>query len=423
MGDKRKLLLLGDRYASRDRMFNLGDQAMQDGAYRLLQDELGFEILPGPWKPFPYFGGSAFRKAAGGGAETVFERWFSSTMHRSHDSSAEDAVSRWMDRTVLFNNRLTGMIEDHFERKSGMGPLSALKPRLLRKHFAARMVRLIGEADVVCFLGGGLMADHLWTYAPSFLFELYLAKRLGRKVVVVSESVAATDPLMLEAVGHVYRMLDFHLVREPFSRERLLALGVKQERIAVCPDLAFAVTKPDTAGLDPLPTGSVALNIRGDREVDVESWRRLVNLLSASGRQVFAVSTCPALDMKIMRSVAAGSPLRMAPTSRDLRDIVMMLKGCDLVVTDRFHGAIFALLAGTAVLPMESNTFKMRGLFHLFEYPLGLLPRLNATSYASTVLAVERLMSNLPAARAAISTAVPMLKGQVSQGMRIALAG
>ena len=424
MGSKKKLLLLGDRYAARDRMLNLGDQAMQDGAYCVLRDELGFEILAGPWKPFPYLGGHAFRKAASEGAGTVFERWFSATMRRAGSSAREDAVSRWMDRTSLLNNPVVRAVEARVERRAGLGPVAALKPYLLRNHMARRLTGLIESADVVCFLGGGLIADHLWAYMPSFLFELYLAKRLGRRVVAVSESVAVADPLVSEAAGHVHRMLDFHLVREPLSRERLLALGVPEDRMAVCPDFAFAAAAdPAGATCDPLPPGSVALIIRGDRHVDTESWRQLVRHLSASGRQVFAVSTCSAHDAKAMRQIAAGAPLRLAPASRDFRDIVAGLKGCDLVVTDRFHGAILALLAGTPVLPLESNTFKMRGLFQMFDYPADVVPPLGGASCERVAAAADRLMSNLPAARAAVAAARATLAGRVREGARAALGG
>jgi len=58
----------------------------------------------------------------------------------------------------------------------------------------------------------------------------------------------------------------------------------------------------------------------------------------------------------------------------DYEELISKIADFELVVTDRYHATIFAMLAGTPVVPIDSNTFKTRGLMDLAEYPLPVLP-------------------------------------------------
>ncbi len=407
MDNKPKVLLLGDRSPLGHNLLNLGDQAMLDGARRLFGADAGCEVIAGPWKPFPSFTYRRLKHAARAtGPGAVLDDWARQVAAYSEKAARrEGALIRWMDRSPLLNNPLVRAADKRVRFATGIGLLDAAKPYLFRQRYAQHLIGLMQQADLVVFLGGGLFAEHLLHYAPAFLLEVHLATRLSRKVIAVSQSVSLTDPLMSEAIGHVYGALDGVLAREPLSRERLLEIGVPGDRVVSCPDAAFGIAPSPGRTDRRLPPGSVAILVRGDRAVDEESWARLVSHLAAGGRTVHALHTCPAHDKPLARRLAARCPLKVADTAHDYHEVIGLMRDCDAVITDRFHAAVFAIHAGTPVVPIRSSTFKTDGLFEFFDYPIDVAPALNAQTYPDLLSRTDRVLGNIPLFKSRIAVA------------------
>ena len=52
---KKRVLIVADQMKYRNTLINLGDRALMSGLYSLIKDDLGYEIIPGSWKTYPYF--------------------------------------------------------------------------------------------------------------------------------------------------------------------------------------------------------------------------------------------------------------------------------------------------------------------------------------------------------------------------------
>ncbi|MCB2101772.1 MAG: polysaccharide pyruvyl transferase family protein, partial [Rhodobacterales bacterium] len=80
----------------------------------------------------------------------------------------------------------------------------------------------------------------------------------------------------------------------------------------------------------------------------------------------------------------------------DHPDIVKTIAGLDLLVTERYHPAVFAVQAGTPVVPIAATTHKMTGLVDLVGHPIAVLDPPRADNLAPILAAVERAYAEGP---------------------------
>jgi hypothetical protein len=77
---RKKILILNDRFPIRDALINLGDRAMVSGLYRTVEESLGYEIVSGGCKNFPYYNIRRYKKEkTRNNVESVFRNWFEET--------------------------------------------------------------------------------------------------------------------------------------------------------------------------------------------------------------------------------------------------------------------------------------------------------------------------------------------------------
>ena len=397
---RRRILLLNDRFPIRDSLINLGDRAMLSGLYRAVEEHLGCEIVSGGCKNFPYFHIQRYKKEREkADVAGVFRKWFEETAEVApHIVRRQRGIADFLDGNVLFRNRMFQQLEDRVKARFSRGLVETSKPFLLRKYMAHQFLEKIQSADCVLFNGTAIVADRFSFYLPAHLFECYLAKQLGKRVLTANQTVDIEDPLLAEMVSHVYGGLDGHLTREPLSRDVLLRLGVEEERIISSCDAAFAAEYPETdpasrlAEEEGLQPGAVALVIRGDGDVDYETWTHIIDhLVNDRKKRVFFAFTCITQDEHVYRELAKRSNVRKLSRFYDYKELARLLERFDYVFTDRYHALIFAIHAGTPVIPInpEFKTIKTEGLFRLFDYPVKVIPPVKRETHGQVLEAIR----------------------------------
>ena len=396
---KLRVLLLSDRYETRHRLFNLGDRALLDGIHRLLEDKPGIELRSGPWKSFPYYTIGHLGKGSDVAQVTeTFERWAGEARnYRPRRARFESAVVHALNNWPLFNNPLRRAIDRWVERRYSLGLIEAAIPYLFRHHCASIVVEEIAAADVVVFNGTGLISDHLAQYMPGHLLEVFLALQMNKRVVTVNQTVHLTRSELIQMVRVLYKSTDMNLVREPLSSEHLIQMGVSPERVVVSGDSAFAIPESavpemlEAAQREGIDEQTVLLTVRGDRctDVDIDAWAALVDHVQQTlKRKVVWVHTAPPQDDAIARALHDRCGIHIAHRDYGYLEVIGLMKHAGLVLTDRYHACIFAIIAGCPVLPFESNTWKIRGLFKFFEYPLAVQPVLTRETLNDAVESV-----------------------------------
>lgn len=424
----RKILILRDRFPIRDNLINLGDRAMDSGLYQIV-NHLGCEIVSGGSKNFPYYNILRYKKereredVAG-----VFGKWFEeATKAASPIVRRQERILDYLDRSILFRNRMFRSLEDRVKARHSRGIMETAIPFLFRRYSAHRFLEKVKSADFVLFNGTAIVADRFPFYLPAHLFECYLAKRLGKKVITANQTLDTEDPLVTEMVSFVYGSLDGHLTREPLSRNVLLKLGIDEEKIITSCDAAFAA---DYSAGDPgsrlaedegVESGSVALVVRGDRKVEYEAWALIINHLeSVWKKQVFVVFTCIAQDLHVYRELSKRCDVKRLSRFYDYPELEQLLSRFDYMITDRYHALIFGIRAGTPVIPINPayRTIKTEGLFRHFDYPIRVIPSLEKGTVGRVLEAIRYVEEHRGELREILTGASTAIREKIAMDFR-----
>lgn len=427
---KKKILVLNDRYALRSVMINLGDRLLSDGLYRLLQENLDCEIISGGWKNFPYLNKHRLRREKDfPNIEVIFERWYQHICHLVNETRLwEKYLSDFIDKSPLFRNRLFNKIEDKIVAHFSRGLIETAKPFILKKQYAANLIKNINASDIVIYSGGAMVADRFEYYLPMGMFECYLAKKMEKMVVTANQTIDVLDPINRKMVSFVYKKLDLHITREPLSRRPLIGMNIPERKILISADSAFsaniqidvpinAIIKKEGIGND-----CVGLILRGDRPVNYEAWVKLIDEVVKMGKKIVLLLTCKAHDFKIYKKLDKKCTLKILSEFYDYPILINLMKSLDCVISDRYHGAIMSILANTPVIPINPayKTLKTEGLFSLFDYPVKVMPPVCEDNYKNVLDIMRYIKNNEESIKKLLSIASMDIRkncGQVIKGL------
>lgn len=373
----KNVLILEDRYALRDSMTNLGDRAYHVGLHDILEGHLGLEVRMSPVKTFPYLTARKTRHIrSAADAQEFLEHW-RARVRRSAERTGplSTRVRRAVESNVVTRSNWFQRIDQSVRRRMSRGLVETASPYLFRGIYAREIADRISSADLVIFNGGAFVADHLDKYLPMPLFELYLAKSMGKPAAVVNHTVAIERPSNRALVSYVYSLLDCLMVREPRSRDRIIDLGIDPDRIVQSCDAAFGLplrTVAAPAGRQ--PTGKVGICVRGDRTVLTDYWADVAKHLQESlGLDVTFFFTSRQQDKRAFEEIRSRyAPIKHLPFC-DYAPLLKTIEEFDFIITDRYHATIFAILVATPFVTIDSNTFKTRGLMDMVGYPVPVL--------------------------------------------------
>ena len=267
-----------------------------------------------------------------------------------------------------------------------------------------RIIQVIRDSDLMILGGGSIFFDYVGFDPCKILTPQHeglsfygglalLAAHLGKPVMPYAVGI---EPLTTEAGRTLTRLVFEHAqaltVRDPDSRERLLALGISRERIELSADPAFNLPQPDSSsareqladvlGRKPArPVLGVALrnwNISADPTVwEVEVASALDNFLDAEGGTILFTPFHMAVDWPLTDDAGAcervrsqmqrGSETIILDRAHSPEEAAGLLSVCDVVLAMRLHAAILAVNSGVPTValsydPKVSGIMKMIGL-------------------------------------------------------------
>jgi len=293
-----------------------------------------------------------------------------------------EVLSRSYDK---LRNRLPDVVPDAADG------LDAAADAMLRGDILGRHLAALAAADAVVINGEGGLYGHQ-RKGRLMLLLAYVAKaRLGKWVGLVNHTADLADGRLRGLAERVYPVLDLVTFREPRSQQAAASIS----RGAVVPDAAFRFAPagraawaelaarpealgafPDRADFDPRRDyvavgGSALYKAVGRRGPDPGAGLRaaLSGLRDAFGQVVLTASDVP--DERVMRPLAEALELPLLGLATPVQQAVDVLGNATVYVGGRWHPAIFALSGGTPVVPLSSNSHKLRGLLDMFELPSG----------------------------------------------------
>jgi colanic acid/amylovoran biosynthesis protein len=288
-----------------------------------------------------------------------------------------------------------------------------------------------GSADLICSGGGTYLVEHYDLRPRIFDFEVALA--LGRPLVLFTQSLGPfKNPAYRKKLASIFEHATLILLRDRLSEQHIRSLGVRNPRIAVTADAAFALadrTVLTVAGRQTAVAAPprVAISVRewkafrGHRPTEAQ--QRYVNAIrdltihavTRYGAAVTFLSTCQGIpeyrdDSELAGEIAESLPpgiARSVDVDRDFHtpdELRVVIREFDLVVSTRMHLAILALGTGTPVIPIAYE-FKTRELFENLHHAY-LVHDMEAVCPAELIATFDEAMTHLPELRASLSRAV-----------------
>lgn len=217
--------------------------------------------------------------------------------------------------------------------------------------------RQVVPGDLITIIGGGNMGS-LYPDIEEHR-QLVIRSFPKNRIVCFPQSLDWTQSRESDsALAQILRTYSGHpdlqvFARESVSRDKLRSLfaGHPNVRIGYVPDVVLSASAAEL-GFDGRPDSSgILLCMRDDRERSLapEQLAQLRKILEDTGQRITVTDTH-----------AGGSRLDEAQCAHLLADKLAQFAGARLVVTDRLHGMILSLVAGTPCLVLPNANHKIR---------------------------------------------------------------
>lgn len=282
--------------------------------------------------------------------------------------------------TAAQESFLRNTMESHFVVRV---PISRTRTQL------RSIKKQINSADLITIVGGGNMGS-LYPDIEE-LRQLIIRSFPNNRIVCFPQTLdwddtSASEKALRRIVKTYSSHLDIHVfARESISREKLASLFHLSPNVNIgyAPDIVLSASGSSLGGNGGhLPSGILRC-LRDDKErsLDEKRNRQLDEAIANTGEPI-----------EITDTHAGGARLPEEECARLLADKLTQFSSARLVVTDRLHGMILSVLAGTPCLVVPNSNHKIRQtwLDWLSDHPLVAFLELEAFDTLPQV--IERLL-------------------------------
>jgi polysaccharide pyruvyl transferase WcaK-like protein len=247
-------------------------------------------------------------------------------------------------------------------------------PRRAARHSPA--LARIADAAVVVSKGGYVFVERssgrdlmsLWLTG----FPLVFARRVGVPTVVLGATIGPlTTRRSRWLVGLLVRSASLVVPRDRQSAATARDVGVRADRLVTVPDIVFRRHRPTpdasaaraaALGVD-VPFAAVSVRGAGARTAHVEHLAAVVGRLAADGlvrrvavvNQVHGTVTSDAAAGQALADRLDGLDVTVVSDDLDPEALIELYGAADLLLGQRMHASIFALVAGTPAFGVVSD--------------------------------------------------------------------
>lgn len=232
------------------------------------------------------------------------------------------------------------------------------------RHDFRKKVFALRRADLLISGGGGLLQDtyptrFLFGPLPYYLLIVFLAKLCGTKVMFFSQGIGPVNSKWGKTLMKVFaNMADFVTVRDQYSKDLLIKLGVTRPQTVVTSDIVFAYKpRKDTACIDSLPLENrdnlVAVSVRPWFE-KVKQFEQMAQILDAliEHRGVTPVFVPmeghhdALASEKVLAHMVHKEQCYVLGTDFSSNQYLNFIGECKLTIGMRLHALIFSTIMG-----------------------------------------------------------------------------
>jgi polysaccharide pyruvyl transferase WcaK-like protein len=245
----------------------------------------------------------------------------------------------------------------------------------------------------ICFNGEGAV-HYKSGHIRVFMGLLYIAKKQGKVVASVNQTIDLNEDKMLERlISKVYNSVDFVSVREPLSYDYAKKIGI--QNVQLIPDAVYGLPKMNSSEIKTivekyhLPkqyitvTGSSILK-RDERSL--EKMKQIIHYAQAYFQMPMVFMANAKTDIWIAHKLKNEFDFIIIEPPVKYKDAMAIIANCEILIGGRQHPNIFAYIYEVPYVPFPGNTFKNEGVAKLQNYPLvPLLWDVNNTDFINAV--------------------------------------
>ncbi len=273
------------------------------------------------------------------------------------------------------------------------------KIKILRKFYEDRLVKAILFDEVekvyyylkkmnvphtifndfshICFNGEGAV-HYKSGHIRVFMGLLYIAKKQGKIVAAVNQTIDLNDEPILEAVlSKVYNSIDFISVREPISYDYAKRIGIKN--VQLIPDAVYGLPQMDKAEIErivnryDLPEKYIAVTgssiLKRDKKSLVQM-RQIIRYIQDYFQMPIVFMANAKTDIWLAHKLANELDLMIIEPPVKYKDAMAIISNSEILIGGRQHPNIFAYIYEVPYVPFSGNTFKNEGVAKLQNYPI-----------------------------------------------------
>ena len=214
--------------------------------------------------------------------------------------------------------------------------------------------RYLTGDDIICFQGGGNMGDVYFWFENERCSVLEAFPQQKNIIFPQTISYRSENSDVLKYTQKIYsRCSDLHLfAREWTSWEKMHAYYPMAD-VQLVPDIVLSLDAQKYISKGGKRKG-VLVMLRDDieRNLNAEQREYIVATLNKSGMNITYADT-----------VFDGTDITVNQRKNFLRSMLTKVSNCELVVTDRLHGMIFAAITNTPCIVFSNNNHKVQGVY------------------------------------------------------------
>ena len=233
--------------------------------------------------------------------------------------------------------------------------------------------RVIGPSDVIVCQGGGNFGS-LYEFAEVFRRKLFKRFPNNRIIMMPQTCYYAEDEAGVKALREDKKLIDACRKITLFARDEKSLEFMKNNFDAEVKLLHDTVSLYDASEYSSDDRKGIIVCLRSDKESKLSALEKKMIISECENREeVLVTDTCTGFDIK--------------ETEREtiLKDKWKLWGNSRLVVTDRLHGAIFALITKTPCIVIGNNHFKVYEAYKTFE-DVGYLKFIDSSDQLSKAL-------------------------------------
>ena len=214
------------------------------------------------------------------------------------------------------------------------------------------------SADVLIFGGGSLLQDVTSKRSIYYyLFLIRLAKLMKNKIIMLSQGIG---PIINEkskkAVQSTLSLVDYITVRDNYSKEFLVSIGVDAKKIFLSTDPVINIKKDCSFKNEKQSTKKICFSLRNWKDLDIShKISRVAEMLIANGMECHFIPFYYKEDLLLIDQIEEilGNKAVYYKERLSTGNAFDIIKTMDVMVGVRLHSLIFAAAANVPIVAVS----------------------------------------------------------------------